>query len=187
MRGLHEYQRQLAAAILNPGPAAAEFPIPAAMAIHRNTVLSVLTRALSLSFPTIVGLTGPDYFQQLVTGFVKEYPPRSAVLYEYGGELPDFLASFQGAADYPYFRDTARFDWLIDQTSHHHPHRYRPTLTYFDYAVDVIRDAVTGETDEVLQNLDVGPNPRWLGVWNSDRGVLVTPFSHTVWREVQHL
>ena len=168
-----------------------------AVEIHQRTVFSGLLKALALSFPTIRSLTGLDYFEHLVREFARKHPPRSAVLYDYGAELPAFLQTFPGAEGYPYFGDVARFDWLVDQTAHRptgHSGAARVIPNYgtvwlpasltcarFDFAVDSIRDAVeivrTGETPSV----DVGPNKRWLALWRSASGTSVKALSSTAW------
>jgi hypothetical protein len=203
MSGLVEYQRQLVAALLGlPG---VDFQLAAhpAIEIHRRTVLSALTNALALSFPTVKKLTGREYFEQLVREFARRCPPRSAVLYDYGAGLPDFLASFPGAEGYPYFRDMARFDWLVDQTGHSAPDRWsgaRAIPGYgslrlprslicarFNYAVDLIRDAVECGHEAGLAGLDVRPNPRWLVFWRTSAGTSVKALSGSAWHLLNDL
>ena len=49
---------------------------------------------------------------------MREHPPRSPLLFEYGGAFPDFAAAFGPARDLPYLPDVARIElcWLA---SHH--------------------------------------------------------------------
>jgi hypothetical protein len=198
MRELVEYQRRFAATLLGlPGldPELAAHP---AIEIHRRTVLAGLLNALALSFPTIRRLTGAEYFEQLVHEFARRHPPQSAVLYDYGAELPGFLETFAGAEGFPYFRDVARFDWAVDQTAHQVRDRLRAaqlipgygrvrlptslTCVRFDYAVDLIRDAVESEEPGALSALDVGLNPRWLVLWRSTGGTSIKALSATAWQ-----
>jgi hypothetical protein len=203
MSGLVEYQRQWIAALLGLPGADFELAAHPAIEIHRRTVLSALTNALALSFPTVEKLTGPEYFEQLVREFARRCPPRTAVLYDYGAELPDFLASFPGAGGYPYFRDMARFDWLVDQTGHSAPDRWSDvqaipgygslrlptslTCARFDHAVDLIRDAVECEHEAGLAGLDVRANPRWLVFWRTSAGTSVKALSGTAWHLLNDL
>jgi Putative DNA-binding domain len=203
MSGLVEYQRQWVAALLGLPGADVEQAAHPAIEIHRHTVLSALTNALALSFPTVKKLTGPEYFEQLVREFARRCPPRTAVLYDYGAELPDFLASFPGAEGYPYFRDMARFDWLVDQTGHRAPDRWSDALAIpgcgdlrlpisltcarFDHAVDLVRDAVECEHEAGLAGLDVRPNPRWLVFWRTSAGTSVKALSGTAWHLLNDL
>jgi hypothetical protein len=203
MPELIEYQRRFAAALLGlpcVDPWLAAHP---AIEVHRRTVLLGLENALALSFPTIKQLTGPEYFERLVSEFARRCPPRSAVLYDYGAELPYFLEAFPGVEGYPYFRDVARFDWVVDQTAHHVADRFRSaraipgygrmrlpaslTCARFDYAVDLIRDAVESERDGDLQAGDVRPNPRWLVLWHSSEGASVKALSVIAWHILNDL
>jgi hypothetical protein len=197
MGDLLEFQRRFIGALL--GTPAADFELVGhpAIEVHRRTVFSGLTNALTLSFPTIRSLTGPDYFEHLVCEFARKQPPHSAVLYDYGAELPAFLETFPGAEGYPYFGDVARFDWLVDQTAHRllgpsSAPRVIPdyggvclpaslTCARFGYAVDLIRDAVELERNRELPTVDVGPHPRWLVLWRSSSGTSVKALSATAW------
>ena len=203
MPELIEYQRSFAATLLGlpcVDPWLAAHP---AIEVHRRTVLLGLENALALSFPTVKQLTGPEYFERLVSEFASRCPPRSAVLYDYGAELPHFLAAFPGAEGYPYFCDVARFDWAVDQTAHHATDRFGRaraipgygrmrlpmslTCARFDYAVDLIRDAVESERDGDLQAVDVRPNPRCLVLWRSSEGASVKALSVIAWHILDNL
>jgi hypothetical protein len=203
MTTLSRYQRRFAAALLGqPGadPALASHP---AIEVHRRTILSGIANALALSFPTIKALTGPEYFEHLTRDFALRHPPRAAVLYDYGGELPAFLETFPGAENYPYFGDVARFDWAIDQTAHRAADEFEcgrvlpgfgrvhlpssMTCVRYDYAVDLIRDAVESGRDDDLRALDVRPSPRWLALWHGPRGTTAQSLSPVAWDILQDL
>jgi hypothetical protein len=201
MHELVEYQKRFVAALLGRPDADQELAAHPAIAIHRQTVLSGLVRALSLSFPTVLKLTGSAYFEQLVREFVRRHPPHSPVLYDYGAELPAFLGAH--AAGYPYFADVARFDWILEQTGHcalERPQRILPIPGYarlclpksllcarFDYAVDEIRDAVDSGVDGELSAAHVNLVPRLLAFWRSPQGVQVKPLSEAAWNILRDL
>jgi len=203
MPKLIEYQRQFAAAILGLAGADEKLTAHPAIEIHRRTVLSGLSNALALSYPTVRTLTGAGYFNQLVKEYAIQHPPDDAILYHYGARLPDFLADFPGAEHYPYFRDVARFDWAVDQAAHRAPDeltnlktipgcgrlRLPTSLTCerFDYAVDTIRDALEAAEDGDWQGLDVLPSPRWLILWRSPQGASVKPVSAVAWHTLNDL
>jgi hypothetical protein len=180
MPELAEYQRRFAAALLGRPGVALEPVTQRALQVHRRTVLAGLGNALALSFPTVKKLTGAAYFEALVSEFVSQHPPDSAVLHDYGAELPAFLETFPGAGGYPYFGAVARFDWAVDQTAHCVPGRLR--YVRFEYAVDLIRDAVESDRDEELQQLDVRPNPRYLALWRSPEGTSVKVLTAADWQ-----
>jgi len=203
MGELLEFQRRFIGTVLGTRDTEFELAGHPAFEIHRHTVFSGLVKALALSFPTIQSLTGPDYFEHLVCEFARQHPPHSAVLYDYGAELAAFLETFPGAENYPYFGDVARFDWLVDQTSHRVvdqagaprviPDYGRICLpaslkcARFDYAVDLIRDAVERESSGQSPAVDIGPNPRWLVLWRSCSGTSVKVLSATAWKILSSL
>lgn len=81
------------------------------VAIHRNNVNSVIIEALRQTYSVLEQLLGPEYFTALGRLFFASYPPRSAVLHEYGGELADFIESFPNLAQLNYLADIARLEW----------------------------------------------------------------------------
>ena len=80
--------------------------------IYRNNVLSSLTSALASTFPVVEKMVGSEYFAALASAFVRETPPTSRVLAEYGGAFPLFIDTFPPLADFPYLADVARLEWL---------------------------------------------------------------------------
>src|SRR5260370_39404344 len=61
------------------------------LCIYRNTVRSVLTEALRLSYPVIDRLVGRDFFDIAATRFLQAHPPASGYLNAYGENFPAFL------------------------------------------------------------------------------------------------
>lgn len=80
--------------------------------VHRNNVVAGRVDALAQSFPALQRLLGPEYFAALAGHFVRTRPPASAVLFEYGEELPDLIESFAPLAGYPWLADVARLERL---------------------------------------------------------------------------
>lgn len=81
-------------------------------AVYRNNVLSSLIDALADSFPVVQQLVGAAFFRAMAAVFVRQSPPRSRVLAEYGAELADFIQGFAPASGLPYLADVARLEWL---------------------------------------------------------------------------
>lgn len=80
-------------------------------AVHRNNVVVSLVDALADGFPVVRTLVGDDFFDHaLARDFVVAHPPRSPVLAEWGDELPDFIESYEPAAELPYLADVARLE-----------------------------------------------------------------------------
>jgi hypothetical protein len=80
--------------------------------IYRNNVLASLTSALASTFPVVEKMVGSEYFAALASAFIRETPPTSRVLAEYGGAFPLFIETFPPLADFPYLADVGRLEWL---------------------------------------------------------------------------
>jgi Putative DNA-binding domain len=109
------------AAILNPA-----LPVPEGLhgpearkavkryAVYRNNVTVGLIAAVEANFPSIKRLVGDEFFAAMAREYVRENPPKSRLMAEYGTSFPAFLASFEPLAKYPYMADVARLErlWL---------------------------------------------------------------------------
>lgn len=116
----HE-QSQFGAALLNP-----DLPLPDGVigpngkharkrfAVYRNNVTVSLIDALANIFPAIQRLVGEGFFRDMARLYISQEPPRSAVMFEYGGGLAAFLERFDPVSKYPYLPDVARLEraWL---------------------------------------------------------------------------
>lgn len=80
--------------------------------IYRNNVLASLTSALASTFPVVEKMVGSEYFAALASAFIRETPPTSRILAEYGGVFPLFVETFPPLANFPYLADVARLEWL---------------------------------------------------------------------------
>jgi hypothetical protein len=87
---------------------------PAArLAIYRNHALTTLGAALKATFPVVCRLVDERFFAYAAHEYLREHPPRSRCLVEYGADFPDFLAGFQPCKNLPYLADIARFEWAL--------------------------------------------------------------------------
>jgi len=80
-------------------------------AVYRNTVAAGLIEALAARFPVVERLVGEDFFRAMAQAYVTQEPPRSPLLFRYGGSFADFIAGFAPAAPLPYLRDMARREY----------------------------------------------------------------------------
>ena len=78
--------------------------------VYRNNSLHSLTEALRTRFPTVNRLVGAEFFGMMAREFLRSHPPRSPVLLEWGGALPEFLTSFPPVTTLPYLPDVARIE-----------------------------------------------------------------------------
>lgn len=110
-------QADFAAALLDPTLACPDGLVawngsdPAArLAVHRNNVVSSLIDALADTFPVTQELVGTEFFRAMASLFVRQCPPRSRVLAQYGDRFADFIDGFAPARSVPYLSDVARLE-----------------------------------------------------------------------------
>lgn len=120
-RAVGVFQQSFAAALLEPSAA----PPPSVVvrqgkAIHRrfnvyrNNVVVSLIAALAAIYPAVQQVTGPVFFRAMARFHIREAPPRSPLLFEYGQEFPDFIDHYPYARELPWLGDVARIEraWL---------------------------------------------------------------------------
>lgn len=83
-------------------------------AVYRNNVMVSLTDALASIFPTVQNLVGEEFFRAMARLYVRAHPPRSPLIFTYGGDFAVFISAFPPASDLPFLADIARLErlWL---------------------------------------------------------------------------
>ncbi|BCG97731.1 HvfC/BufC N-terminal domain-containing protein [Mesorhizobium sp. 131-2-1] len=83
-------------------------------AVYRNNVTVSLIDALAANFPATLRITGPDFFRAMARFHIRETPPTSPLLFEYGRDFPDFIGRYEYAQPMPWLADVARIEraWL---------------------------------------------------------------------------
>ncbi len=113
-----------AAALLDPSVALAGLTVwngsdPACrLAIHRNNVIASLVDALADTFPVVQELVGSEFFRAMAAVFVRQAPPRSRILAQYGQEFPSFIDQFEPARSVPYLADMGRLEFARVRAYH---------------------------------------------------------------------
>lgn len=115
-----DFAARMAEALLEPGQ-----PVPTLITrapgaverrfgVYRNNVVHGLVDALEAVFPALLRVVGEEWFRAMAAVHVRKHPPRSRILFLYGGEMPAFLGQFEPAARMPYLPDLARLElaWL---------------------------------------------------------------------------
>jgi hypothetical protein len=88
---------------------------PAArVGIYRHHAFATLGDALQGTFPVVCRLVDKRFFAYAAHEYLREHPPHSRCLVEYGADFADFLAGFQPCKDLPYLADVARFEWALN-------------------------------------------------------------------------
>lgn len=82
--------------------------------VYRNNVTVSLIAALASIFPAVERITGSDFFRAMARFHVRETPPTSPLLFEYGRDFPAFIGRYEYAQDMPWLSDVARIErlWL---------------------------------------------------------------------------
>ena len=109
MPSLRERQTRFANALLQGGEDSSEH-----IAIYRNTVFSNYRNALGATFVVVKQLVGTPFFDTAVDAYALAVPSTCGDLNVYGGDFPEFLASYPHAGDLTYLADVARLEWAVD-------------------------------------------------------------------------
>ncbi|WP_087006074.1 DNA-binding domain-containing protein [Rhizobium sullae] len=82
--------------------------------VYRNNVTVSLIDALAAVFPATLRITGETFFRAMARFHVRETPPTSPLLFEYGRDFPDFIERYEHAQSMPWLADVARIEraWL---------------------------------------------------------------------------
>ncbi len=82
--------------------------------VYRNNVTVSLIEALAATFPATQQITGEDFFRAMARFHVRETPPTSPLLFEYGHDFPGFIERYEYARPLPWLADVARIEraWL---------------------------------------------------------------------------
>ena len=86
--------------------------------IYRNNGIAGLSDILMAHFPVLTELLGEEYCRSLVVCYIRQYPPHSPILTQYGRDMPVFLAAFPPVARYPYLPDIAAMELALMASYH---------------------------------------------------------------------
>lgn len=86
--------------------------------IYQNNVFESLTSALKAIYPVIERLVGEGFFRFAADHYIRQHPPRSGNLHDFGMHYAHFLAGFTPAAGLPYLPDVARLEWAWHEAFH---------------------------------------------------------------------
>src|SRR5208283_885939 len=115
------YSAAFSAALLEPDretPALVSGPAGKAAAkrynVYRNNVTVSLIDALAAVYPAVQRITGVEFFRAMARFHIRETPPTSPLLFEYGRDFPAFIEAYDYAQGMPWLADTARIEraWL---------------------------------------------------------------------------
>src|SRR5512143_1477697 len=76
--------------------------------VYRNNVTVSLIDALAAIYPAVQRITGADFFRAMARFHIRETPPASPLLFDYGRDLPAFIERYAYARSLPWLADVAR-------------------------------------------------------------------------------
>jgi len=82
------------------------------MKVYRNTIIRSLTDAAMAALPMTEKLVGREFLEQAMRAFVVANLPSQGNLNLYGVEFPDFIRTYEPAANLPYLQDFTKLEWL---------------------------------------------------------------------------
>jgi hypothetical protein len=85
------------------------------LAIYRNNAVEGFLKTLQATFPTIVRLSGEDWFRQVGRRYMHRHPSRSGNIHYIGEQFATFLDAQLVGSSYEYFADVARLEWAYQE------------------------------------------------------------------------
>jgi hypothetical protein len=85
------------------------------LAIYRNNAVEGFLKTLQATFPTIVRLSGEDWFRQIGRQYMHRHPSRSGNMHYVGEHFATFLEAELAGSSYEYFADVARLEWAYQE------------------------------------------------------------------------
>lgn len=83
-------------------------------AVYVNNVRANVLHALAQTFPATQALVGVAAFRRAVLASLREQPPRSGDLGDYGAALPSLVGRFARAGQECLTTELARYEWTLD-------------------------------------------------------------------------
>jgi hypothetical protein len=209
MPALLDVQRSMRARLLAPIPPG-DRADDELIAIYRNTATSTLVNALKLSFPAVLHLVGPEFFEGAAREFIGLQAPLSACLNDYGDHFAQFLAHFAPAATLPYLGNVAQLEWAVNRALHArdaarielsrlaslgeaslsrvsfiaHPGL---SLLRLEFPADLIWRAVLDQDKEAMARIDLQAGPVRLLIERDANGVQVGALADWAWELTRSL
>lgn len=88
------------------------------VAVYRDRIKNNLVARLQAQFPTVYQIVGDEFLEQAALACFVKFPPRAANPLKLAQIFPDFLASYDAAAVFPYLVDVAMVDLGILRAFH---------------------------------------------------------------------
>ena len=83
--------------------------------IYRNNSYIGFTNALRTTYPVVERLVGEGFFRYAAHHYITRYPSTAGDLHEFGALFPEFLRTFEAAAELVYLPEVARLEWAYEK------------------------------------------------------------------------
>lgn len=95
-------------------------------AVYRNNVMASLIDALAENCPVLFAQLGESFFRAMAAEFIRQHPPGSSLLANYGTQLPEWIDAFPPLAHWPWLGDLTRLEMLFISSLHAEEPRQSP-------------------------------------------------------------
>jgi hypothetical protein len=85
----------------------------ARLGVYRNNLREGFIKTLSLEFPVVEKLVGPEFFRHTALEFQLQHPSRSGDLTHVGEPFADYLRARFAAGEYAWMPDIAALEWAL--------------------------------------------------------------------------
>jgi hypothetical protein len=92
--------------------------------IYRANLRATALQALTISFPTVAELVGPDILRYASNKLLQLYPPQHGNWARWGEQLAEILAAMPELNAFPFVVDCARLDYLCHQLTRAADHHF---------------------------------------------------------------
>ena len=103
--------------------------------VYQNNIIVSLIEALSDIFPLCVKLVGEDFFRAMAREYVRQHPPQTPIIREYGASFADFIETFEPAKQVGFLAPMASLEYQVLQLTHaeeNTPLNHQAIATFFE-------------------------------------------------------
>lgn len=141
-RALVDGRRHMSAAL--PLFAGTPETIAQRLALYRGNLVATWETVLAAAYPVMHALVGKAFFLGLVRAYGKQHPSTSGDVHAFGVHFARFLAGFARVAQYPYFGDMARLEWMLHRADTSPPGEALDARTLSQWTPQQVEDARLG-------------------------------------------
>lgn len=88
----------------------------ARLGIYKNNTFVSLKACLLSTFEYTAEIISIEFFRYLSDEFIRQQPPTSGCLMDYGSDFPEFIRTFDALKDHTYLHDFAKLEWYMQKS-----------------------------------------------------------------------